>query len=265
MKNLFLFLKGLMIGIGKIIPGVSGSMIAVVLGVYETAILAINHLKDDMKHSLSFLIPLGLGVLLSTILFSYVITFFLNHFYLFTMFFFLGLILGTVPAFQKEVSFSNLSDICYFFVSFCIPFCIPLFSFSISVSSSLDFSWLLYFFLGFLDAATMIIPGISGTAIYFMLGCYSLVLEIFCNPFSNIYATILFSLGLLVGVFLVSMFVEKALKRNRNHFYQVIDGLLWSSIVYLFSSVFYDIHFSNFFVLLILFFLGFFLTKCFSK
>lgn len=260
MKNLFLFFKGLFIGIGKIIPGVSGSLIAVILGVYEQAIFAINHIKDDFRRSASFLFPLGFGIMVSTVFFSHILLFFLTNYFYFTMFFFCGLIVGEVPHFQKEVIFSHWKDIILFACFFCIPFLFPLFSFSFSFSSSLFCLFVGYFCLGFIDAATMIIPGISGTSLFIMLGVYQSVLLIYSNPFQNMFATSFFVIGLCVGVFVVSYFVELMLKRNRKRFFQCIDGLLWSSIVYLFFSILKGVTISNFVIFACFFFFGFLLT-----
>lgn len=260
MKSLFLFIKGILIGIGKVIPGVSGSLIAVMLHVYEEAIFAINHFFQHPKKHFCFLIPIGLGVVLSAVLFSNVLLFFLNHAYYLTMFLFIGLILGTVPNFQKEFSFVKKTDRLIFLVSFFLPFFIPLFSFSISSSS-----FLYLILLGFIDAATMVIPGISGTAIFLMLGSYETVLELLSNPFGNIGGAFSFGLGLFLGVLGVSKLVEFLLKKNRNSFYIIIDGLLWSSIVYLISLVSKAITLISIFPYFIVLMLGFFISYSFSK
>lgn len=259
MESLFLFFKGLIIGIGKIIPGVSGSLIAVMLHVYEEAIVAINHFMEDPKKYFCFLFPIGLGVILSTVLFSNVLLFFLNRFYVLTIIFFLGLILGTVPDFQKRVHCFKKSHFLIFGIAFLFPFLIPSFSFSFSES----LFWILL--LGMIDATTMIIPGISGTAIFLMLGSYETVLSIVGNPFQNLLWTILFVIGMALGVILVSRFVEYALKHHQNFFYIVIDGLLWSSIIYLISLVSNAITLSSILPFFLLFMFGFFLTYSFSK
>ena len=83
MQSLILFLKGIIIGIGKIIPGVSGSMLAFSLGVYEQAILAIAHFFQDFKHHSWYLFKLGSGIVLAILLFSNLVIFMLDKFYLY--------------------------------------------------------------------------------------------------------------------------------------------------------------------------------------
>ncbi len=260
MKSLNLFIKGILIGIGKVIPGVSGSLIAVMLHVYEEAIVAINHFLKHPKKSFIFLAPIGCGVIISTILFSNVLLFLLSHVYYFTMFLFIGLIMGTVPHFQKEFFFCKKKDYIIFLLAFFLPILIPFFSFSITSSSY----WYLII-LGFIDAATMIIPGISGTAIFIMLGSYEIVLELISNPFGNILGILCFGMGLFFGILLISKLVEWLMKNHRNFFYLIIDGLLWSSIVYLISLVNGAITLISIIPYFLLFVLGFFISSSFSR
>ena len=97
MQSFFLFLKGIIIGLGKVIPGVSGAILAILLGVYDEAILKINSFFKNKKESFKYLFPLGCGILLSIFLGSKLVLFLTEKYYLYTMTFFGGLILGTVP------------------------------------------------------------------------------------------------------------------------------------------------------------------------
>ena len=78
MQSLLLFFKGFIIGLGKIMPGVSGAVLAISMNVYEPALQMINNLKKEPFKSLCFLIPLLIGILLSIIFFSSVIAFFID-------------------------------------------------------------------------------------------------------------------------------------------------------------------------------------------
>ena len=98
MKEIFgLFIKGLIIGIGQIIPGVSGGMLAISLGLYEKGINAISNFFSNVKENLKFLVPIALGIITSILYISKVIKYFLSAYYLPTMLLFIGLIVGGVP------------------------------------------------------------------------------------------------------------------------------------------------------------------------
>ena len=96
-------LKGFIIGIGKIIPGVSGSVLAITLGVYDKSVEYINNFKHNKKESLKYLLPLGIGIIISIIIFSKIITILLDKYYQITMLFFIGLIIGGLPEIIKKV------------------------------------------------------------------------------------------------------------------------------------------------------------------
>ena len=85
------FFKGFIIGIGKIIPGVSGAMLAAIMGVYDKALYYICNFRKNIKESIKYLSPIAVGILLSIILFSKVISICLDKYYVITMFFFIGL------------------------------------------------------------------------------------------------------------------------------------------------------------------------------
>ena len=93
-ENIRLIVKGLIIGLGKIIPGVSGGMLAISLGVYEKGLDALSHFFRNVKENTKFLCLLGLGILISVVLMSKLIKFSLDNYYLPTMLLFIGLIAG---------------------------------------------------------------------------------------------------------------------------------------------------------------------------
>ena len=77
-----LILKGFLIGIGKIIPGVSGSLLAISLGVYDKAINSLVNLSNNFKENIYFLGKLAIGVVIAIMFFSNVIAYLLNSHYL---------------------------------------------------------------------------------------------------------------------------------------------------------------------------------------
>jgi len=70
MKTLILFIKGLLIGIGKIIPGVSGAVLAIILKVYDQGLESIINFFSNPKKNILFLLKIGIGIFLGIIIFS---------------------------------------------------------------------------------------------------------------------------------------------------------------------------------------------------
>jgi len=258
--NIILIIKGFLIGIGKIIPGVSGSLIAITLGVYEKCIDIISNISKLNYKKLIYIIMIGIGVFLSIVLGSRIIIFFIDKNYFLTMSLFIGLILGTIPNVFKNIVIRKKSDLLYVFIPIIIILFIEMISINNKVIINNDLKGFLYtIMLGFIDATTMIIPGISGTAIFVLLGCYEFILELFSNFFSIF--TIYFGIGLFLGVILVSKLIDYLFKHYKNKTYLVILGLILSSIIFLIIDLFNNIDTSNIFVSLILFILGFFVSK----
>ena len=104
---MILFIKGLVIGIGKIIPGVSGALLAVNFNLYEKAISSVVNFFDEWKNNLKFLIILGSGILLAIILGSKIVMYLLNNYKFITMMFFIGLISGGTYNFGVNIKYNH--------------------------------------------------------------------------------------------------------------------------------------------------------------
>ena len=79
MKNFF---KGIVVGLGGVAPGLSGSVLMVIFGLYQKTISCVSSILNfkKLKENLTFLIPLGLGMVLGVILFSNAVNFLLSEF-----------------------------------------------------------------------------------------------------------------------------------------------------------------------------------------
>lgn len=266
MNNLLLIIKGFIIGLGKIIPGVSGSLLAFSLGVYNKAILAINNFFKDLKNNIIFLGTLGLGVVLAILFGSRLIIYFLDKYYLYTLILFIGLICGTIPTFTKDVQLTKIKNLLYVFIPIILVFIIANFQIKTEfIPHDNIISYLYIIVLGFLDAATMIIPGISGTATFIMLGSYNFILQLFSKPFNNLIYTSLFIIGVVLGIFLISKLIAYLLKNYKDKLYLIIFGFSISTIVFMISKVVNFLNILNFIPCIILFILGFVISYVLEK
>ena len=231
MKKMSLILKGFIIGIAKIIPGVSGSLVALNLGLYEKGIKAISNFFKDIKNNSIFLLNVGIGILLAIILGSKLLDYLLNNYYMLTMIVFIGLLIGS-NSFIKDTKTKKQ------YIYMITTFFIMLLLFIIKTDYNYIYkdniiNNLYVIFIGFIDAATMIIPAISGTIILMLLGSYDFFLSIFINPFSNIKILILFFIGLFIGIILVTKLMNKLLENKKEIIYPIINGFFLSSILFL--------------------------------
>lgn len=215
MKN---FLIGLLIGIGKVIPGVSGSIIAIRFNVYERIINSLLHYFCDIKKNTIFLISIFSGVLISIVIFSKIILYIYTKYHYLTIIIFAILIISGIKDIIKECNNYYLT-----FISFILTILLIKLPFQYNID---------YFLMGIIEAISIIIPGISGTAIYVSLGVYEKMLDLFISfPFNNLF---IFSLGFVLSAFIMLKIISYLFLKHKKETYSLILGFLLSSIVLMF-------------------------------
>ena len=239
-----LFLKAIIIGIGKIIPGVSGAMLAINFNIYERLINALTNFFDDWKNNFKFLIIFIVGVFFSLIVFSNIIIFFLNKYFFITMMFFIGLIIGGTYKFAFNIKYNFKNLLLVIFVSLLLLF---LGISNLNNSYSLSYTFrdnIVFFFGGIIEIFASIVPGISATSLLMIIGIYDKVLVMIAKVFSSSYVmqnlNLYFSYGL--GMFFSFFFgvniINYCLKKYKNISYLIILGLSVASILLLCFDVF---------------------------
>ena len=103
-------IKGMLVGVANVIPGVSGGTMMVSMGIYEKIIGVVNNLFKDIKKSILTLLPIGIGLVLGIVVFSFIIPFCLEEYPFPTCFCFIGLILGGIPSIIKPAKDSLVSQ-----------------------------------------------------------------------------------------------------------------------------------------------------------
>lgn len=239
-------LKGVLIGVANIIPGVSGGTLAVSMGIYDQLILSITHLFKETKKSIKTLMPYGIGAVLGIVSLSFIIEWLFLRFPFEMNLFFCGLILGSVPILYSKVKGSKL-DFKYvmaFLFMFLLVIGMSLFKSSEMVKKTLtlsDFQWVKLFIVGVIASATMIIPGVSGSMILTLMGYYLPILESvnhciksliqfkWVEMFTTGILLVPFGIGVLVGIFLIAKLIEILLKHAEKLVYWGILGLVVGS------------------------------------
>lgn len=239
-------IKGFIIGIGKIVPGVSGSMLAISLGVYEKALGIIANFRKVTWSQVRFLLYLVVGIFIGIIIFSRGVKWLLSVCYLPTILLFIGLIIGGFPDILRELKGTDNSKgkrivgLMILTISFTLSYFLTT-GFGTEFGSA---DWnnhdniFLSFLLGIIEAFSSIVPGISGTAIYMSLGCYDMLLSFFSNMFNPEYFkfAIFFSTGIVVGLVVLAKLITYLLKKHKMVTYYGIVGFMICSVFVMFKT-----------------------------
>lgn len=260
-----MIIKGLIIGLGKIVPGVSGGILAISLGVYEKGLDAISHFFKDVRSNFKFLGLLLIGIMFSVILMSKVIKFSLDNYYLPTMLLFVGLISGGLPLLIGKVKGKcNKYNLLILLLSFSLM--LLLFNFTEGSFVIDNHGFLFFVLMGIIDAFTMIVPGISGTAILMLFGAYGDVIGALSNLTnlnviaSNMEVLLPFGIGMIIGTIIFVKLVAYLFKKFNTLMYFFVIGLAISSTVILvFQSFIYSYSISESVIGMLLFVIGYFI------
>ena len=245
---IILAIKGFFFGIANVIPGVSGGTLAITMGIYEDMIKAVSHFFKNIKKNIKFLLPLGIGAVISILLMSKVINYSLDVFPLPTTLFFIGLIVGGIPLLTKKVKGKKIKpfNLAIFLLTFSIVMIMTLLNAGTNVVDLTNMSFyqgILLFIVGVVAAATMVIPGISGSFVLMLLGYYKPVVETvsnltnFSDLFHNLLILIPFGCGVLVGVILIAKLIEYLFKKYEVPTYYGILGFIVASVLGLFIGL----------------------------
>ena len=250
-------IKGLLIGIANIIPGISGGTFALILGIYERLINAIGNLNGEFikeffsrnllsslkKIDFWFLLRLFIGAVISIVLLSRVIEYFLEEQHDPTYAFFVGLIIPSIVVPWKMMQKRKLPEILWFIMGI-----IFLLSLSIGFGqlndqkmelkaqadllSSADLhniGALLYAaFCGALAISAMILPGISGSFVMLLMGQYKNMVHAI-NTRDLVFVGAL-GLGAIAGAILFTRLLKDLLKKYHSQTIAFLIGLMVASL-----------------------------------
>lgn len=223
------FLKGIIIGIGGIAPGLSGSVLLVILGLYEKVINSIGTLFKDFKKNISFLAPLFMGFGVGVIIFSKIVNYLLNNFEVYTRFAFLGLVTGTIPLFYKEVKKHGFNKKYYKYIIGSAIVSLLFFNINKNIFPVVENPNIIQStFLGVAVAGSSIIPGVDSAVILSTLGLY----ELYVSSIANFNFSVLFpaGIGLILGAIIISTIINKLIKKYYTATFSIIFGMFLAII-----------------------------------
>ena len=276
MNTIKLIVQGFIIGIGKIIPGVSGAMFAMMFGVYEKALDIICHLKTKFLKNFGFIMPLGISILIAIIFGSNIIKRCLDNYYLPTMLFFVGMMAaGIKPLFEnvKNEKFSIKNLIFAIIISVLLIIIESLdFGSNEGIIKRDLFTIIMLFISGFLDAVATIVPGICGTALLMIVGYYDIVISSLgdllniSNISHNLFVLIPFTIGLIIGALIVAKIINYLFKHYKTKTYYTIIGFaIMSTIILFIKAITSTFVINELIVGIILFIIGFIIVHFLEK
>ncbi len=245
LKFILDILRGIVIGVANVIPGVSGGTMMVSMGIYDDIIGSINNLFKKFKKSIITLLPYGIGMLVGIVGFAFAIEWLFEKFPIPTALLFIGLIFGGIPMIWKRVKGkTDVMAVLLFVLFFALVIGLELLGQKTGVERTLTlspFGIIAGLLLGCVAAATMIIPGVSGSMVMMILGYYNSIIESVTgivtalkdfdvkSVLSFAGALIPFIIGVVVGIFGVAKLIRYLLDKHESKTYAAILGLIAAS------------------------------------
>lgn len=240
---------GLFIGLAIIIPGVSGSAVAIVMKLYEKLLYAISNIFKSFKKCLIFLLPIGIGAVLGFVLGFFAVKALLEIAMFAVVALFAGLMVGALPAIKDEVAGEKIKParMILFVLGLLIPVAITLAAVFAESDATKDlgnveaYEYVLFVLIGFAVALTQLVPGLSATALLMTTGHYvPLVDSVSLTYWQNnpaifaVYACL--AAGFVAGLLCFAKLISLLLKKFRAETFFCVAGLAIGSVFTMFFN-----------------------------
>ncbi len=244
-------LLGFFIGLAVIVPGISGSTVAIIFRLYDQFLYALGNLFKQFKKCFAFLLPIVIGTLLGVGLGFFAVKKLIEVLPFSIVCLFAGLMVGAFPAVFSEIKHAEKTTkrILLFAVGLSIPVvigCLSAFVFaeeqSVDIFAKLKiwhpFAALL---IGAVCGITQIVPGLSASAILMSVGWFhALIQSVSVTYWQSNPAVFLVYIGLAVGfigsILLLSKLLSRIFTTARTTAYCLIVGLALGSIFAMFCN-----------------------------
>lgn len=239
MKNkIYTALSGLIVGGTMLVPGVSGGSMAMILGVYDKLVTSVSSFFKHKKASILFLGIFSLGALIGMVLFATPLGKMLELFPKPMSYFFIGAVAGGIPLIYKESQITKFKPkhVLYILLGIAIVVLIDLLPQGAFGDEHTGFMrYFMLFIAGFIAAIALILPGISVSYMFLVLGMYDDIMHAISTI--DILYLLPLALGLGAGIILTTRLLEGMMKKFPHATYMMILGFLLGSLSETFPGV----------------------------
>ena len=172
-SSIFRVLQGALIGLGAVLPGISGGVLCVIFGVYQPIMEVLSNPFKALKKHIRMLIPIGIGIVIGFLGVAKLLGFLLTRFENPSVCLFVGLIAGMIPSLFREAGEQGRNKNSYIalIAAFAVVLALLITLRVISVQIVPNFA--AYLFCGFCLALSVIAPGMSFSTLLMPLGLYT--------------------------------------------------------------------------------------------
>ena len=236
---------GIAVGIANIIPGVSGGTMLVIFDLFEKLTNSINDIfkknTDTRKQSIIFVLKVLIGIAIGLVGFAKILGYTLNHMEAETIFFFVGLILFSVPIIIRNEMKNQKFNIIFFLIGILLIVILEYLNIKGITGKAGSVIGIIHYItligLGIIGGASMILPGISGSMVMLVLGKYEMVrgyIDKITSLDINIYIKLaVFAIGVLLGIVLSAKILSSLLKKHKGNTISLILGFVIASALIL--------------------------------
>lgn len=223
------FFKGVVIALGFILPGVSGGVLAAILGIYERLLDFMAHFRRNFKWDFWYFVPVGLGGIVGIALLSAPLEYLLAHAQVIVLWGFAGAIIGTLPALMKTATSRaprDWLDGVWFFGTFIIS--AGLLYFMSELFGTLPANFGGFIVAGALITLGVLVPGLSPSNLLLILGLFTPMLTGFKRlDIVGVYLPI--AIGGILAMALFSKLMDHLLVKFHSRVYHFILGIVLAS------------------------------------
>lgn len=236
---------GMGVGIANIIPGVSGGTMLVIFNLFDKLMYAISDIfkrkTETRKESIILVLKVLIGAAIGVVLFAKILGFTLEHFEAETIFWFVGLIVFSIPLIIKQEMENEKFSIIFFIVGAAVIALLEYFNMknpTNNITEDMNLVHLLSLVgLGMIGGVTMIFPGVSGSMVLLVLGKYEMIRSYIDKVTTfdlNIYIFLgFFAIGVILGIILSAKLLSFLLKKYKGKTVSLILGFIVASAVML--------------------------------